>query len=97
MAERLASILEGFRGALRREGLPPPPAGAPRAEGHPGLVGLILGRETLPLDPPAAVPLQRGNLALLFAIERLDQGPPLPAHRRSPWLAWFIRPERLDD
>jgi hypothetical protein len=97
MADRLAVLLDGLRGALRRERLPAPPPVAPRAEAPPSLLRQVFGRELLPLDPPPALAAQRGNLSHLFAREPLDMGPPLPAPRRSPWLAWLLRPEHLDD
>lgn len=97
MADRLTSILAGVRAAFRREGLPPPPAGGPRAGASPGLLHQIFARETLPFDAPLPPPAHRGNLAHVFARERLDEGPPLPPHRRSPWLTWLLRPEHLDD
>jgi hypothetical protein len=97
MADRLAVLLEALRGALRRERLPAPSAGAPPTAGEPGLLWHVFGREALPLDAPVEPSTQRGNLSHLFAREPLDEGPPLPPHRRSPWLAWFLRPERLDD
>jgi hypothetical protein len=96
MADRLTSILAGFRAAFRREGLPPPPAGGARADVSPGLLHHIFAPETLPFDAPLP-PSGRGNLAHVFARERLDEGPPLPPHRRSPWLTWLLRPEHFDD
>jgi hypothetical protein len=97
MADRLTSILAGFRAAFRREGLPPPPAGEPRAEAAPGLLHQIFAREALPFDAPPPPSKHRGNLSHLFGRERLDEGPPLPPHRRSPWLTWLLRPEHFDD
>jgi hypothetical protein len=97
MADRLGVLLEGLRAALRREQLPSPPAVAPHAGAPPGLLRQVFGRETLPLDSPVTPSPHRGNLSHLFAREPLDEGPPLPAHRRSPWLAWLFRPEHLDD
>jgi hypothetical protein len=97
MAASLSSILEGFRAALRRERLPEPPPDGPRQEGPPGVLRLIFAREALPLEPVAVAEPHRGNLSLLFAIEPLDQAPPVAAPRRSPWLTWLLRPEKLDD
>lgn len=97
MAARLSSILEGLRAALRRERLPEAPPDGPRQEGPPGVLRLIFARETLPLEPVAVAEPHRGNLSLLFAIEPLERDAPVPAPRRSPWLTWLIRPEKLDD
>jgi hypothetical protein len=97
MADRFTSILEGFRAALRRERLPAPPPWTPGREKATSVLRLIFARETLPLDPVAATAPRRGILALLFAFEPLDQGAPVPSPRRSRWLAWLFRPEKLDD
>jgi hypothetical protein len=97
MADLLASLIDGFRAALRRERLPSPPAQAPRAEERPGLLRLIFSRETLPLEPVVESPPRPGFFSHVFARERLDQGAPLPAPHRSPWLAWLFRAEHLDD
>ncbi len=96
IADLFASLLDGFRGALRRERLPAPPPFAPRVEDHPGLLRLILSREPLPLDPVAEVRSRRGFFSLLFATEPLDTEAPLPARHHSPWLTWLFRPEKLD-
>lgn len=96
MAVRLSSILDGFRAALRRERLPEPPPNGPSHEGSPGVLRLIFARETLPLEPVAVAAPHRGIPTLLFAIEPLDQAPPVAAPRRSPWLRWLFRPEKLD-
>jgi hypothetical protein len=97
MADRFSSILDGFRAALRRERLPVPMPPEPAHDRAPSVLRLIFARETLPLDPVAVAVPRRGNLSLIFATERLDQGAPVPSPRRSRWLAWLIRPEKLDD
>jgi hypothetical protein len=97
MAVRLRSILDGFRAALRRERLPEPPPSGPRQEGEPGVLRHIFARETLPLDPEVVEPPHGGMLSLLLAVEPLERASPVASPRRSPWLTWLLRPEKLDD
>jgi hypothetical protein len=97
MADRLSSILEGFRLALRREQLPAPSPPRPRDQDAPGLLQAVFARETLPLDPPLPVTPRRGFLSLLIGREPLGHAAPGPAPHRARWLTWLFRPEHLDD
>jgi hypothetical protein len=96
MASRLAAILEGLRGALRHEPIPPPSPAEPQGKPGPGLLQLVFARERLAEDPvpPEAGP---GRTAGIFAVERLAEDPVPAAATPSRWLAWMVGPEHLDD
>ncbi len=59
---------------------------------------VTFARESLPpAPPPPPRSTRRSLLSLLLAPDELPGDlPPLP-RRRSPWLAWFFAPERIDD
>ena len=98
MADRLATILEGFRQALRREVLPPAATPAPpRVPAGSGLIQVIFAREPLEEHPPATPASRRGFFSLLFGREQIGHWAPPPARPRSRWLAWLFGAERLDD
>jgi hypothetical protein len=84
IGDRVRAFREGFRAALRREELPPPPA----APAQPATVNPLhranLARQPLGLDPePSATP-QRSALSAIFAREPLGFDPePAESTQRS--------------
>jgi hypothetical protein len=86
------------RAALRRERLPEEPVRTSRPGSRSALVGYLLARETLPIEPE--VPPRKGAafLRVILAREVLPEEPPRsrPGRERRPWLAWLLFPEKLD-
>jgi hypothetical protein len=97
MADLLASLLEGLRGALRRERLPEPlPTGAV-ARAHPGVLGQLFAREQLGIDPQPPATVRPGVLSTIFRPEQLGTDPTPAPRRRTNWIAFLTKPEQLDD
>ncbi len=90
-------LLAFLRKVLEVETLPPPPpdAGAPRVRWN--LLRALVAPEPLPEDP-VAPPRGTGRiLRFLLAPEPLPEDPPGPApERRTHWIAWLFKPEKLD-
>lgn len=97
MADLLPALLEGLRGALRRERLPdPPPLGA-SAVARRGLLGKLFAPEVLGTDPEPAARSRPGLLGTIFKPERLGVDPEPPPRRSTNWFAFLTKPEKLDD
>lgn len=79
--------------AFGSEELPLDPVQEPSQRLVPG----VFGSEELPLDPVPAPSWRRSGLwPLLAGREVLPEDSSGPPGRRSRWLAWLFRPERLD-
>ncbi len=99
MHRRLSALVSLARAALVREELPPPPPRETAVPHRGALLRTVLAREALPEDPvpPRPAHARPSLVHLLFAPEPLPLDPPAPPRRRSRWLAWLLRPERLDE
>lgn len=86
----LRELPAALAATLRRETLPPPPAGDGPA--RPSAWGWLLAPERLPAAP-AASSEGPGPLRWLLASERLPELPPEPA--RPSALGWLVASERL--
>ncbi len=97
MADLLSSLLEGLRGALRRERLPDPPPTGAVARGHPGVLEQLFAREQLGADPEPRAAVRPGLLSVIFRPEQLGADPAPAPRRRTNWIAFLTKPEQLDD
>ncbi len=95
MHERLAVLLRQFRGAFRREVLPPPPLEAQRPRTHRGIASLLFTIEPLPFDPTTPSVDRGGFFATVFPREALGVEAPPPAPGRRGLLATIFAGEHL--
>lgn len=95
MAPSVAKALALARKMFVWERLPEPPSeAAPRRSG-PGLIGLIFGGETLPVDP-VREPSRRPRLpGTIFAREELPLDPVQPRRGRTGFFSVLVSRETL--
>ena len=97
MADLVAALVAGFRAALRRERLPAPPEPRARVEAPPSLLLQLFAPEQLGSDPEPRAAEKPGFFPAVFGVEQLGIDPPAPPRRRTNWIAFLAKPERLDD
>jgi hypothetical protein len=95
IGDRVRAFREGFRAALRREVLPPPPAAPAQPAAVNDLLRAIFAHEPLGIDPEPADRPHRGALSAIFAREELGFDPEPAATAQRSVLSFVFASETL--
>ena len=95
IGDRVRAFREGFRAALRREELPPPPTAPAQPAAGDGLLRAIFAHEQLGFDPEPADKPHRSALSAIFAHEELGFDPEPAATTQRSVISFVFASETL--